>query len=161
MSLCRSTHTRQLPTINQLCFVCVFCFWLCVKSSPPYHYDTPPWMEVQVKDLQAHSSSWAIAAGNYLTQLEDYQRHVTKLIGPRTKVGVVIKLCRGGWNVLCLQDVDGLHSLNDSQHVRVCWQFPRSCLCVSTTHCPIVSWLLYLVRCLHIISSIHHRVLLL
>jgi len=41
----------------------------------------------QVKDLQAQSSAWAIAAGNYLTQLEDYQRHVTKLIGPRTKVG--------------------------------------------------------------------------
>lgn len=43
----------------------------------------------QVQDMQAQSSAWALAAGNYLTQLEDYQRHVTKLIGPRTKVGHV------------------------------------------------------------------------
>lgn len=41
---------------------------------------------LQVKDLQEQSSNWAAAAGNYITQLEDYQRHVTKLIGPRTKV---------------------------------------------------------------------------
>lgn len=40
----------------------------------------------QVQDLQAQSSAWALSAANYLTQLEDYQRHVTKLIGPRTKV---------------------------------------------------------------------------
>jgi hypothetical protein len=40
----------------------------------------------QVQDLQAQSSGWALSAANYLTQLEDYQRHVTKLIGPRTKV---------------------------------------------------------------------------
>lgn len=40
--------------------------------------------------MSAQSSSWAQGAGNYLTQLEDYQRHITKLIGPRTKVGFLV-----------------------------------------------------------------------
>jgi hypothetical protein len=61
--------------------------WLPVCTHPPL-----PCPSQQVKDMQAQSSSWALSAGNYLTQLEDYQRHVTKLIGPRTKVRDV-RLC--------------------------------------------------------------------
>jgi hypothetical protein len=56
-----------------------------LAALPSTPFDSPCTSQ-QVKDLQAQSSSWALSAGNYLTQLEDYQRHVTKLIGPRTKV---------------------------------------------------------------------------
>eukprot|EP00879_Flechtneria_rotunda_P012231 GHRR01012773.1.p1 GENE.GHRR01012773.1~~GHRR01012773.1.p1 ORF type:complete len:1051 (+),score=372.66 GHRR01012773.1:153-3305(+) len=39
----------------------------------------------QVTDLQSVSSSWAKAAAQYLSELEDFQRRVIKLLGPKTK----------------------------------------------------------------------------
>lgn len=57
---------------------------LALPAAPLLARHFTAWRQ-QVQDLQSQSSSWALSASNYLTQLEDYQRHVTKLIGPRTK----------------------------------------------------------------------------
>ncbi|KAF6255218.1 hypothetical protein COO60DRAFT_237950 [Scenedesmus sp. NREL 46B-D3] len=64
--------------------------WGAEPAAPAFASDTRRgWpltiKKYQVSDLQHQSSVWARTAGQYLSDLEDFNRHVLKMLGPRTK----------------------------------------------------------------------------